>query len=261
VSGGRITFVGHATVLIEQAGVRMLTDPLLRGGVAYVRRRVAVPDVETFRDLDAVLISHAHHDHLDVASLRKLAHRGPVVAPRGCAQILRRAGFADVTELDDGGRCSVGPIELEAIAARHDGRRLPFTQDIPALGFLLEGPTRVYFAGDTDLFDGMEALAGRVDVALLPIWGWGPRLPEGHLNPDTAARAVQLIRPAVVIPVHWGTLGALWMRPDRDPQAPARAFAEAVAAVEPDVEVRVLAPGASMDLSPDSGDARRSART
>jgi L-ascorbate metabolism protein UlaG (beta-lactamase superfamily) len=259
--GGRITYVGHATVLIEQAGVRMLTDPLLRAGVAYVRRRVAIPDIEAFRDLDAILISHAHHDHLDVASLRKLEHRGPVIAPRGCAQLLGRAGFADVIELDDGGRCEVGTIEVEAIAAHHDGRRLPFTPDIPALGFLLQGPTRIYFAGDTDLFDGMEALARRVDVALLPIWGWGPRLPPGHLNPDTAARAVQLIRPKVAIPIHWGTLGALWMRPDPDPEAPARAFGEAVAVVAPEVQVRVLAPGASMDLSPDSGDAPRSVRT
>jgi L-ascorbate metabolism protein UlaG (beta-lactamase superfamily) len=260
VTGGRITYVGHSTVLIEQAGVRMLTDPLLRAGVAYVRRRVALPDLEQLRDLDALLISHAHHDHLDVASLRKLGHRGPVIAPHGCSSILSRAGYSDVTELGAGERSSVGPIAVEATGARHDGRRLPFTQDIPALGFLLEGPTRIYFAGDTDLFDGMEALAGRVDVALLPIWGWGPRLPEGHLNPETAAQAVQRIRPKVAIPVHWGTLGALWMKTDPDPEAPARAFAEAVAAVEPDVEVRVLAPGASMDLSPDSGDARRPAR-
>jgi L-ascorbate metabolism protein UlaG (beta-lactamase superfamily) len=226
----------------------VLTDPVLRRGVAYIRRRVPVPELERLRDLDAVLISHAHYDHLDLPSLRLLAHDGTVIAPRGCRSILRRAGVTHIVEMAAGDHDTVGPIGVDALSVRHDGRRTPFGQEMPALGFLLDGPTRIFFAGDTDLFDEMAALAGRVDVALLPIWGWGPRLPEGHLDPRTAARATALIRPDVVVPIHWGTLGTLWTRPERDPRAPARAFAEAVASLDAGIAVRILAPGESMDL-------------
>jgi L-ascorbate metabolism protein UlaG (beta-lactamase superfamily) len=248
VGAGRLTFVGHSTVLIEQAGTRILTDPLVRGNVAYVRRRVPVPDLEQLRDLDAVLISHAHHDHLDLASLRLLGHDAPVIAPRGCKTLLRRAGIKNVIEIDDGERTAVGPIGIDTLAVRHDGRRTPFNRELPALSFVLEGPTRVYFAGDTDLFDEMASLAGRVDLALLPVSGWGPRLPEGHLDPQTAAEAARRIRPAIVVPIHWGTLGAAWARPNPDPEAPTREFTDAVAALDAGIEVRVLAPGESMEL-------------
>lgn len=257
----RLTYIGHATVLVEQAGVRLLTDPLLHGGIAHMRRRVPRPELETLRDLDAVLISHAHADHLDVKSLRMLDHPREVLAPRGCAGILRRAGIENVVELTVGERCTVAGVEVEAVPAVHDGRRHPFGRDFPALGFLVEGPTRIYFAGDTDLFDGMAELAGRVDVALLPIWGWGPRLPAGHLNPESAARAVALIRPAVAVPIHWGTMRSVGAKGAADPDAPARAFAEAVAVAAPSTDVRILAPGDSMPLSPDSDDASRSGRS
>jgi L-ascorbate metabolism protein UlaG (beta-lactamase superfamily) len=259
---GRLTYVGHATVLIEEAGVRLLTDPLLHGGIAHMRRRVPRPQLDALRDLDAVLISHAHADHLDVKSLRMLEHPREVLAPRGCAGILKKAGIREVVEVMPGDRCTVAGVEVEAVRAEHDGRRHPFGRELPALGYIVDGPTRIYFAGDTDLYDEMEALAGRVDFALLPIWGWGPRLPAGHLNPESAARAVALIRPAVAVPIHWGTMRSVGAKGAADPLAPARAFADAVAAAAPATEVRVLEPGDSTPLpSPDSGDATRPARS
>jgi len=248
VDAGRLTYVGHATVLIEQNGVRLLTDPLLRSGVVHVRRRVPLPALEPLRDLDAILISHAHADHLDVPSLRLLEHSGPVLAPRGCARILRRARPRSVVEMQAGDRYELGGTTIEAVPAAHDGRRHPAAAAIPALGFLVEGPARVYFAGDTDLFPEMARLAGRVDVALLPVAGWGPRLPAGHLGPETAADAVALVRPALAIPIHWGTMRSIGARRDADPQAPARAFATAVAELGIPVQVRVLDPGASTVL-------------
>jgi L-ascorbate metabolism protein UlaG (beta-lactamase superfamily) len=180
--------------------------------------------------------------------LRLLEHPGPMIAPRGCARILGRAGAAQVIELSPGGRCTVGPVEVEAVAAEHDGRRHPMGRPMPALGFLLDGPTRIYFAGDTDVRADMALLAGRVDLALLPIWGWGPRLPEGHMNPHTAARAVALIRPEVAVPIHWGTMRSVGAHTGEDPRAPALAFADAVASLGVATEVRVLAPGDSMAL-------------
>jgi len=246
-----LTYVGHATVLLEQAGTRILTDPVLRPRIGHIRRIVPPPDPAHRRDLDAVLISHAHHDHLDVPSLRMLELRGPVVVPRGWARVIRRAGLRDVIELLPGERCEIGPLGVEALEAEHDGRRLPGGARNQALGYLIEGADPVYFAGDTDLFAGMEALAGRVGTALLPVSGWGPRLPPGHLGPASAARAAALIRPRTVVPIHWGTLQRMGtQRGDR--HAAARDFAAAVGSRAPGTEVRILEPGESMPL-PDGG--------
>jgi L-ascorbate metabolism protein UlaG (beta-lactamase superfamily) len=238
-----LTYVGHATVLAELAGRRLLTDPLLGGGILHVRRRVPAPAIEDLRPLDAILISHAHRDHFDHASLRRLAGECPTIVPRGCASAARRGGAREVIELDEGDRLPLGDIVVEAVHAEHDGRRHPFGHPVTALGYLLEGPCRVYFAGDTDLFPEMSSLAGRVDVALLPIWGWGPRVPSGHLDPARAAEAVARIRPPIAIPIHWGTLRAIGSQRGLDPVAPARAFAEAVTRVAPRTEVRILMPG------------------
>jgi L-ascorbate metabolism protein UlaG (beta-lactamase superfamily) len=238
-----LTYVGHATVLIELAGSRFLTDPLLGGGILHVRRRQPAPAVDDLPSLDAILISHAHRDHLDHRSLSRLSAVCPTVVPRGCAAVARRAGAQQVTELDEGGRISIAGVTIEGIHAAHDGRRDPFSPPMAALGYLLDGPERVYFAGDTDLFARMSGLAGRVDVALVPIWGWGPRLPAGHLDPVRAAEAVSRIRPRLAVPINWGTLRALGAQGGQDPVAPARAFADAVARVAPHTEVRVLMPG------------------
>lgn len=238
-----LTYVGHATVLVELAGLRLLTDPLLGAGVLHVRRRVPLPVIEDLRPVDGILVSHAHHDHLDHRSLARLAGECPVIVPRGCGAIARRAGAVEVIEVEEGDRVPLGDVVVEAVHADHDGRRRPFGPPVAALGYLLHGASRVYFAGDTDLFPGMSALAGRVDVALLPIGGWGPRVPSGHLDPDRAAEAVARARPRLAVPIHWGTLRAWGAQRGRDPAAPARAFAAAVARVAPETEVRILMPG------------------
>jgi L-ascorbate metabolism protein UlaG (beta-lactamase superfamily) len=237
----RVTFVGHSTVLVEMAGVRVLTDPILRGRVAYLRRLVPVPPVP---DIDFVLVSHAHMDHLDPPSLRRLTGSPRVVVPRGCARHVARTGLGEVTEMEVGERIPLGALELEATPAEHDGRRLPVGRKVDALGYLLHGPQRVYFAGDTDLFDEMDRVADGLDVALLPVAGWGTRLPPGHLDPERAARAASLLRPRYAVPIHWGTLAGPGAA-TADPGQPAREFARLA-----DVEVRVLQPGESFELDP-----------
>ena len=101
-SADRIVFLGHATVLIELDGVRLLTDPLLRDRVAHLRRQVPPLDPAVYAGIDAVLISHLHHDHLDLASLRLLGLEIPLLVPAGAGELLRRHGFSDVTELSVG---------------------------------------------------------------------------------------------------------------------------------------------------------------
>jgi L-ascorbate metabolism protein UlaG (beta-lactamase superfamily) len=118
------------------------------------------------------------------------------------------------------------------------------------VGFVLSGESSsVYFAGDTDLFDEMSDLAGSVDVALLPVWGWGPTLGPGHLDPARAATAAQRIAPRLTIPIHWGTYALPRpFRGSRDPHAPPDAFAGHLADLAPEIEVRILEPGERTNL-------------
>jgi L-ascorbate metabolism protein UlaG (beta-lactamase superfamily) len=245
---GSLAYIGHATTLIEVAKMRVLTDPLLRRRVMHIERRAPPPRAENLDRLDAVLISHAHHDHLDPPSLRRLSCECPVLVPRGLAGTLRRRGIKDVIEMTVGDRVPLGGIVVEAFPALHDGRRYPLGRDRPALGYVVEGPPNVYFAGDTDLFPEMEALAARIDVAVLPVAGWGPRVGAGHLDPERAARALTLIRPRIAVPIHWGTFSVIWARRPGRPLAPASAFARAAAEIAPEVDVRVLAPGEDLPL-------------
>jgi L-ascorbate metabolism protein UlaG (beta-lactamase superfamily) len=241
--GDRLTWVGHATVRLEIDGTRLLTDPSLRRRMAHLRRgRRAPPGVTD--GLDGVLISHAHLDHLDFGSLRAVRDGPRLVVPRGVGRLLRRRrGLSDVVEVEPGDEVRIGSLTVTATHAEHDGRRLTGTAG-PALGYLVAGTARVYFAGDTGPFAGMADLAGDLDVALLPVWGWGPGIGPGHLDPRTAAQTLLLLRPRIAIPVHWGTYWPLWMlRPPAYASWPGPAFAREAARVAPDVEVRVLAPG------------------
>ncbi|HEX7290650.1 MAG TPA: MBL fold metallo-hydrolase [Conexibacter sp.] len=244
----RITWLGHATVLLEVAGARLLTDPLLRGRVAHLRRHA--PPIEAglvAGPLDAVLISHAHHDHLDRPSLRMLARpERAVLVPRGAGALLKGLPFGHVRVLAAGERVGVGGVAIEAVPAWHPTRRFPGRVAHEALGYLVE---RIWFAGDTDLHPQMERLRGRVDVALLPIWGWGPTLGPGHLDPASAARATALVAPQVAVPIHWGTFLPLGTHRRHGAllSEPAEAFAAQVARTAPDVRVATLAVGESLD--------------
>jgi L-ascorbate metabolism protein UlaG (beta-lactamase superfamily) len=252
-SADRIVFLGHATVLIELDGVRLLTDPLLRDRVAHLRRQVPPLEPAVYAGLDAVLISHLHHDHLDLASLRLLGLEIPLLVPAGAGELLRRHGFSDVTELDAGERANVGALAVTAVQAHHDGRRRPGPRGLCAetLGYVVGGRRTVYFAGDTELFEGMSALAAsRLDVALLPVAGWGPTLGAGHMDPLDAARAARLIGPRIAIPMHWGTLLPIGLAGRHGGRLgdPPRLFAEHAASLAPDVEVRILQPGQETTL-------------
>ena len=237
-----VVYVGHSTVLIELDGVRLLTDPLLRTRVTFLRRASTI-DVDQLRDLDAVLISHAHHDHLDLPSLERLGSSVPVVVPRGLGRLL--AGRNSVTEVVEDGEISFGPVTVRATHAEHEGRRHPGRITADPLGFAISGSRRIYFAGDTDLFPGMEGLVPDLDLALIPIWGWGATLGGGgHLDPRRAAEALRLLRPRIAVPIHWGTYRPLH-RGSRAAflEDPAEAFVREAATAAPEVEVRVLRPG------------------
>ena len=249
-SRGAITYAGHATALIEMGEARLLTDPLLRKHLLFVLRRHSRVDRDALGRVDGVLISHLHRDHLDLASLRKIGRSVPIVAPPESAEFFARHGFENVTELSPGETGTLAGAEVRAVEAKHDpGRMFGFGKG-GVVGYVIEGPSRVYWAGDTALFDGMQDLATDLDVAVLPIWGWGPKLGPGHLDPEAAAKALAMLRPRLAVPVHWGTLAPLgakrlwpWLF-----ERPAREFVEWAGRLAPEVEVRVLKPGECLRL-------------
>lgn len=209
------------------------------------------PARQTIERLDAILISHLHHDHADLASLRRLDRATQLIVPPGSREFFERRGFTAVGELAPGESATVGDLTVTAVDAHHDGGRRRFAPDSRAIGFLLAGRRRVYFAGDTDYFPEMEDLSPGLDLALLPIWGWGPSIGEGHLDPESAARAAAALSPRLAVPIHWGTLYPFGLRRLRSAplRAPAAEFATALRRVAPQVEARVLLPGESTPLA------------
>jgi L-ascorbate metabolism protein UlaG (beta-lactamase superfamily) len=246
-----ITYVGHSTVLIELDGVRLLTDPLLRRRVAHLHRRSPI-ELAPLRSPDVVLVSHAHRDHLDLPSLRKIDRTATAVVPRGLAAPVERLHFARLLEIDEGESMSFGDVDVLATHAEHDERRRIGRLRGATLGFVISGSHRIYFAGDTSLFPEMDGLVADLDVALIPIWGWGPTLGSGeHLDPAGAAEAIRMLRPRIAVPIHWGTYRPLHHGVRGDPPfltEPADEFVRELAKTAPDVEVRVLKPGEQLEL-------------
>jgi L-ascorbate metabolism protein UlaG (beta-lactamase superfamily) len=246
----RVTYVGHATTLVELDGARLLTDPILRSRVGPLRRQGPPPAPGLTDSLAAVLVSHLHHDHADLPSLRGIDRDVALLTGPGSARFFTRRGFTAVTELAPGDSARVGAVTVTAVEADHPTRRR-LERDSRAIGFLIAGSRRrVYFAGDTDLFDGMAGLGDDLDLALLPIWGWGTNIGPGHLDPERAARAAALLRPRIAVPIHWGTLypfGLARFRPE-PLRAPPREFTAWMEKLAPQVEARVLATGEAVSL-------------
>lgn len=240
-----LQFVGHATVLIEVGGVRILTDPFLRDRLGPLERHGPQPDVEAFGAIDIVVISHGHPDHFDRASLAALVGRPVIVVPRGLGSESRSMAKGRVVEMSAGDEIDIELVTIRAVPARH--WISPGSPRAQPLGYVIHAGSRIYFAGDTGRASSIADLAGAVDVALLPVWTWGPHLGPGHLGPRSAAELLAAIRPNVAVPIHWGTLypsrlHRLWRSPLDEPGV---RFARHANRIAPDVDVRVLRPGES----------------
>lgn len=245
----QITYVGHSTLFIEIDGYRILTDPLLKRFVGHLRRQVPVPDVHLLQ-ADVVLISHLHGDHLDLSSLQLLGRDKRIIVPRGAGPYLKLKGFANVEEIVQEESIQLGDVTITAVAAVHGGRRLPWIPLIQDLGYLIHGSRELYFAGDTDLFDEMAQIGHDIDLALLPVWGWGPTLGPGHMDPLAAAKSLKHLQPAAAVPIHWGTYCPAvidWFRP-KFLRRPPHDFAKHAVEIAPEVSVRILSPGDTVSL-------------
>lgn len=249
----KVTYIGHATTLIEIDGVRLLTDPLLRNRVAHLRRTDPLDSVAPYTSVDAVLISHLHHDHCDLPSLRLLKKGTRMLVPVGAGKVFAGWGFSNAEEISVGSTVAVGGISVTATAAKHSGFRPPYGPRTETIGFVTAGSASAYYAGDTDVFPEMEYIPDGLDLALLPVSGWGPTLGKGHLNPYTAAVALQMIRPKRAIPIHWGTFVPMrlgWLNPSVMRIAP-QLFAFHASQLAPEVDVTILQSGEALDVPAD----------
>ncbi len=186
----------------------LLTDPVIGSFIGPIRRQVPAPDPATLR-VDAILISHLHGDHFSLSSLKKLGRETQLIVPAGAALYLKARGFYNVHGISEGEVLNVKSLQVSATKAVHGGRQIPWSPIVEPLGFLMEGKHKIYFAGDTDIFPEMSLIGQNLDLALIPVWGWGPNLGKGHMDPLNAAESLVHLRPRLAIPIHWGTYGPI----------------------------------------------------
>ncbi len=254
VSSTSVTWWGHSTVWIADSGTSLLTDPVLTDRIAHLKR-MGGPTPVLPGTPDAILLSHLHADHFHVSSLRKIGDGPQLIVPRGAkafvAKSLGPAAVARTIELAPGDETTVGSVRIHAVPAAHDGNRGPWSRDRAlAIGFVIEGDARTWFAGDTGLFDEMNDLAP-LDLALIPVGGWGPTLgSEFHLDAADGAEALRRSKASWAVPVHYGTLWPIGMGRVRSHmfRDPGSEFARFALQKAPDSQVRVLAQGETLTI-------------
>jgi L-ascorbate metabolism protein UlaG (beta-lactamase superfamily) len=205
-----ITWIGHASFLVQTADVNVLIDPNWSMWLKVVKR-LKRPGFELHHlpSIDLVLVTHAHFDHLDRRTLRKIAADQPIVVPHGVGNLVHDLGFNIVHELDHWQRVELGPLSVSLTPCHHWGARMLHDQHRGFGGFVIEAENRsVFHCGDTAYFKGFQEIGKRFDieVALLPIGAYDP--PSGrevHMNPEQAVQAFNELRAKTLVPMHYGS--------------------------------------------------------
>lgn len=204
-------WIGHSTVLLSLSGTFILTDPNFSSRIKVARRLVNLPiEPEDLRNLHIILISHAHYDHLDIPSLKRLPKGALVVVPTGCRDLVDGIGFTRIVELDWNERFTFQGLEIEAFKPAHWGRRSPFDEkDRKYNAYLItkEGKT-LLFGGDTGYSKSFaEKSQGRtILLSFLPITAYKPEwFRPNHTNPEEALQIFLETGSQFMIPIHWGT--------------------------------------------------------
>ena len=255
----RLTWLGHASFLVQLDGVSLLVDPVLGDRLFGGIPRNVPPGVSP-ADLPAIaatLVSHSHYDHLDLPSVRAVS--APVVGGLGLARWFRARGL-EATELGWWGSTRVGEVRVTFVPAQHWSRRgFADTNETLWGGFVIEGSaSTVYHAGDSAYFAGFREIGARfpaIDAALLPIGAYDPGwfMLRQHMDPEHALQAFEDVGARTFVAMHWGTF-KLADEPLDEP--PRRLEAERLRRHLPPERVRVLAVGETLEVAPPPAPAR-----
>jgi L-ascorbate metabolism protein UlaG (beta-lactamase superfamily) len=209
-----LTWVGHATYALRLGGKMIVTDPVWSERVGLQRRR-APPGValERMPRIDVVTVSHAHYDHLDLPTLRRIGPEALYVVPRDVGDILRGAGLLRVVELDWWQTHEQDGLRITLVPAQHWSMRMPWDRNKRLWGgFVVEGAEgRVYHAGDTAfserVFSEIGARFPAIDWAMFPIGAYDPEwfMQGQHINPEEALQAFEILGAKTFCAMHWGT--------------------------------------------------------
>jgi len=248
VDSAVITWIGHASALIELGDQGVLVDPLGRRRCRRVEGRY-----------QTILVTHAHVDHLNRWTLSRLDKAAHLMVPRGARHLVDRLGFSRVTEVEPGAQLSVGSLDIVGVPTRHDPGRWRRGDGPSCTGYLVSrAGVTVHHAGDVDMstYEVFEEIGRvhKIDATLLPIGGMLPvwyyrmrrrALDRGiHIDPDTALHIAERLGARTMVPVHWGTvhlrLGL--------PSAPRRRLAKLAATGTSTDLVRILGHGESLPL-------------
>ncbi len=213
VAQASVTWIGHASFLIQTGGKNILVDPNWAMWLS-VFKRVRHPGltIESLPKIDLVLVTHAHYDHLNLRSLRAVADGQPIVVPEGVGSLVKRCGFGEVSEMRcwDRWESDCGGLEVVFTPAQHWGARLVHDTHRQFGGYVIRSGrgTSIYHAGDSAMFDGFADIGERfdIDVALLPIGAYSaPSGREVHMNPEEALAAYETLGAQWMVPMHYGT--------------------------------------------------------
>ncbi|HUC44859.1 MAG TPA: MBL fold metallo-hydrolase [Candidatus Sulfotelmatobacter sp.] len=225
VNGPRVTWIGHASFLVQTSEGTVLVDPVFSSRIAGTipRHGKAGLEAKDLPAIDAIAVTHNHYDHLDAASIGALPRRSPVLVPEGLGRWFRKRRFADVREMRWWDRVTVGGLRITFVPARHWSRRRPWDTNTSWWGGYViqaEGST-IYHAGDSAAFDGFATIAQRfrsIDLAMIPIGAYQPAwfMEWFHMNPEQAGEAFLTLGAKAMVPMHWGAF-RLTDEPLREP--------------------------------------------
>jgi L-ascorbate metabolism protein UlaG (beta-lactamase superfamily) len=205
-----ITWIGHASFLIQLGGMNVLVDPNWSMWLKVIKRlKRPGLHIDHLPSIDIVLVTHAHFDHLDRRTLRRVAADQPIVVPTGVGNLVHDLGFDIVHELDQWQQIAVGPLKISLTPCHHWGARLLADQHRGFGGFVLQANTRsIFHCGDSAYFPGFREIGHRfpIEIALLPIGAYDPpSRREVHMNPEEAVRAFLELGAKKLVPMHYGT--------------------------------------------------------
>ena len=203
-------WVGHSTVLLSFDGTQVLLDPNFSNRIKIARRVVELPlQPEEIKDLDVILITHSHYDHLDVPTLKRLPREALLIVPQGCGPLVKDLGYK-VTEISWNEVIDVGGLRIEAFRPNHWGRRSPWDDEERGYNsyILSKNGNGVLFAGDTGYSKifGEKGKDQRLDLAFFPISAYKPDwFRANHCTPEEALQMFLESGARFMIPIHWGT--------------------------------------------------------